>query len=185
MEEQTVPLNVLVERQLELESGIADALESLNAEMAALLDNSGIYGPKRGDLDGLSPLVETLRQRYAASRVSRETLTRFAWPQKNSETECEADAKTASVEPPSLKKLLQSMPSSESNRLDEVRKRIHNRLRDAQQKLTANQVVIFYSTEFHRRYLLGVLQCDVDEANYHADGQSFKLSPEKIIGRNC
>ncbi|QEF98512.1 hypothetical protein Mal15_25640 [Stieleria maiorica] len=173
MNQQKERLGVLVERQLRLESGVVDALDALNNEMSALLDNSGIYGPNPADLKELSPLIETLQNRQSDSRKSRQVLQRYAGTEAMDESGA------------SIKSILSTLPKSESKRLESDRRRIHDRLSAARQKLTANQVVIFYSTEFHRRYLLGVLQCDVDEGNYKADGQPFKLPPEKIIGRNC
>lgn len=191
MEEQNERLSAILERQLKLESRIADALETLNDEMAALLNNAGIYGPKNDDLVGLSSHVETLQRRYEESRKAREEITNLTSSPERAMEDPQAvnrdhqAVRENPVEPATLKTLLRTLPSRDSARLDAARQQVHNRLRDAQQKLTANQVVIFYSTEFHRRYLLGVLQCDTEEANYQADGQSFKLSPEKIIGRNC
>ncbi|WP_182870012.1 hypothetical protein [Stieleria mannarensis] len=179
MNQPTERLGVLVARQLQLESGVVDALDALNDEMSALLDNSGIYGPNPADLAELSPLIETLQSRQTDSRKSRTILQRYV----------NADASEASdateQNDASIRTILNALPKPESHRLEADRRRIHDRLSAARQKLTANQVVIFYSTEFHRRYLLGVLQCDVDEGNYKADGQPFKLPPEKIIGRNC
>lgn len=184
MKPNTETLPVLVQRQLDLESSIADALEELNGQMASLLDDAGIYGPTKTDLDSLSPLVQEIQNRYEQSRQSRESLAKKTGRTERL-TSADAAASSADWEDATLRSVISILPPSESDRLDEKRQSIHNRLRDAQQQLTANQVVIFYSTEFHRRYLLGVLQCDVEEANYQADGQAFKLGPEKIIGRNC
>lgn len=176
MDKQSERLVSLIEHQLDLESKVVDALEALNAEMSSLLEDAGIYGPKQSELEGLSPLLEQLQSRYSESRNSREVLA-GQFDVRNDES---TDANDTS-----LKRLLNVLPTSQSRRLDTDRRRIHDRLRTAQQKLTANQAVIFYSTEFHRRYLLGVLQCNVEEANYQADGHAFKLPTEKIIGQNC
>ena len=178
MNQQTDKLGVLVKRHLELESGIAEALEELNSEMSTLLNEACIYGPKKSDLDGLAPLVENLQQRYASSKKSRQTLSRRSGINENATTSDESQAVT-------LKSMLEKIPKRESAPLDVTRNRIRRRLVEAQQTLTANQVALFYSMDFHRRYLLGVLQCDSDDSNYQADGQAFKLPPEKLFGRNC
>ncbi|WP_372895538.1 hypothetical protein [Stieleria sp.] len=185
MNQQTERLGVLVERQLQLESGVADALDALNDEMAALLDNSGIYGPKQSDLQQLSPLLERLQHCQADSRKSRQILSRYVGAKATEQLEASEASSETDDSLTSIKTILAELPVAESERLDANRRRLHDRLVAAQQRLTANQVVIFYSTEFHRRYLLGVLQCDVDEASYQADGLAFKLPTEKIIGRNC
>ncbi len=185
MNQQTERLGVLVERQLQLESGVADALDALNDEMAALLDNSGIYGPKQSDLQQLSPLLERLQHCQADSRKSRQILSRCVGAKATERPQASEPSSEADDSLTSIRTILATLPTAESDRLDADRRRLHERLIAAQQRLTANQVVIFYSTEFHRRYLLGVLQCDVDEASYQADGQAFKLPTEKIIGRNC
>ncbi|PAY18237.1 hypothetical protein CKO51_17475 [Rhodopirellula sp. SM50] len=185
MNQQTERLGVLVERQLQLESGVADALDALNDEMAALLDNSGIYGPKQSDLQQLSPLLERLQHCQADSRKSRQILSRYIGAKPPEQLEASEASSETDDRLTSIKTILAKLPVAESERLDANRRRLHDRLVAAQQRLTANQVVIFYSTEFHRRYLLGVLQCDVDESSYQADGLAFKLPTEKIIGRNC
>ena len=178
MKKQNEALQVLIERQLDLETNVVEALENLNNEMSSLLDGSGIYGPTEKDLAGLSPLVDELRERQTRSHESRESLDRWSESQSSG-------AEHSRGERFSMRSMIGRLPATKSTRLHDRRQQIFTRLQVAQQKLTANQVVIFYSTEFHRRYLLGVLQCDVDEANYKADGQAFKLPPEKIIGRNC
>ncbi|MCS7467162.1 hypothetical protein NZK35_10960 [Stieleria sp. ICT_E10.1] len=185
MNQQTEQLGVLVERQLQLESGVADALDALNDEMANLLDNAGIYGPKQSDLQQLSPLLEKLQHCQADSRKSRQILSRYVGAKATEQPDASQPPSEADDSLTSIKTILATLPAAESERLDANRRRLHDRLVAAQQRLTANQVVIFYSTEFHRRYLLGVLQCDVDEASYQADGLAFKLPTEKIIGRNC
>ena len=178
MKRETETLGALVKHHLEVESGIAEALEELNGEMSALLGGAGIYGPKKSDLDGLAPLVENLQQRYASSKKSRMALMRRL-------EVAQVEAPKNDSQTPTLKAVLKVMPKSDSASLDATRKRIRHRLDQAQKMLTANQMALFYSMDFHRRYLMGVLQCDSDEANYQADGQAFKLPPEKLFGRNC
>ncbi len=177
MKPKNESLNSLVQRQLDLDSGVVDALEQLNNGMAALLDQSGIYGPTIQDIESLSPLMENLKRCYTNSGNSRDSLLKRAGDSAEPDPDDESQA--------TLRSVIDTLPVSQARVLHSRRQSIHSRMRLAEQQMTANQVVIFYSTEFHRRYLLGVLQCDVNETNYKADGQAFKLPPEKIIGRNC
>lgn len=171
-------LGLLAQRHLDLESAIVEALDDLNSQMSALLTGAGVYGPRPSDMERLEPLVNVLQQRFASSKKSRLALAKqFGLAENETASAEDSDAE--------LRFILGTMPPRQSAALNEKREQVHNRLVNARQELTANQAVIFYSMEFHRRYLLGVLQCDTDESNYQADGQAFKLPPEKLFGRSC
>ncbi len=179
MNQETDSLGAIVENQMEVEARIVETLEAINEGLSAILQQAGIYGPDVDALDALSPLLETLQNQSAESQKSRRVL----YSKVRSlcgDSPADEQAKTQA-----LIEALQTVQPAASEKLKRQKQRITQRLTDAAQQLTANQAVLFYSMEFHRRYLLGVLECENEQANYQADGQAFKLPPEKILGRNC
>lgn len=178
MVQATDTLDDLFRRHLELESATVDALESLNNRMASVLRDAGIAGPTLEALESLKPLVDTLQHRYRETSDSRRELTR------RDELRSTLDASEGSKDL-RLKYLMARLPAANFAELNAERKRVNKQLAEAQQKLTANQVSLFYSMEFHRRYLMGVLNCEQDDPSYQADGQATKVAPEKLFGRNC
>lgn len=186
MDQETESVATLVQQHLDLEAEIVHTLEAINEGMSSILRDAGIYGPSADQLESLAPLLEQLQEQSDESKRSRRVLYGKVRRHEVSEDLETAGIETAGLESGGLEslKLSDLLPDAP----EEVRARkdaLAKRLTDAGQQLTANQVVLFYSMEFHRRYLLGVLECDREESNYQADGQAFKLPPEKIFGRNC
>lgn len=179
MEQETSSLGALVENHMEVEAGIVQTLEAINEGLSAILQQGGLYGPDVQSLDALGPLLETLQNQSAESQKSRRVLySKVRSLCGDSPADDPADTRV-------LIEALQTVQPEASEKLKQQKQRITQRLTDAAQQLTANQAVLFYSMEFHRRYLLGVLECESEQTNYQADGQVFKLPPEKILGRNC
>jgi hypothetical protein len=201
MHDRSDQLGTLLHQQLELEERLIQTLEGLNGRMAQLLDDSGLYGPSEQALETLEPLVAELRRCAAQSQAGRQRLAKLipgedaagqATPGEARAGEGQAEAgrgvdrQRAGADPdPRISRWMRHAPAADAERLQSHRTRLAQRLDAAQRQLTANQVAVFYATEFHRRYLAGVLQCEQGEGNYQSDGQAFKFPPEKLIGRNC
>ena len=175
MDQETENLGTIVEHHLDLEAKIVETLEAINDGMTAILQDAGLYGPPADALESLAPLLERLQNQSAESQQSRRMLYAKVRSLKAGD----------SGDRPALATALKTILADAPHDLQQKKRAITRRLSDASQQLTANQVVLFYSMEFHRRYLLGVLECDQEESNYQADGQTFKLPPEKLFGRNC
>ncbi|MCC9602949.1 hypothetical protein LOC67_20560 [Stieleria sp. JC731] len=172
---QTENYDALLESHLELEERIADTLETLNEAMASMIDGTGVHGPSTDGLDRVAPLIEQLKERSELSRQSREQLLDGLADEVVGEQKRKIG----------LRQLIRHASETKAAQLDERRKVVSDRIVEARHSLTATQAVIFYSMDFHRRYLMGVLQCGDDQQGYQADGQSMKLPTEKIFGRNC
>lgn len=165
-----------IEQQLDREEQVVQALEALNEQLSTLLTGSGINGPSESDLLGLDPMIQELQACAKQTGLSRKALLEDFDP---SWTE------TQSKPPNRIRGLIQVAPQEQQAALHAKRDALQRRMVEAQQQLFANQVVVFYSTEFHRSFLLGVLQCEPNESQYGRQGQPFKLGPERVIGRNC
>lgn len=85
----------------------------------------------------------------------------------------------------SIKDFVHSLPRSDYVRVDGIRRDILDRSAEAQANLVHNQASLYYTFDFHRRYLAGVLQGDLDGHHYGADGQPNEVNPGNIIGKTC
>lgn len=165
-----------IERQLAQEEQVVQALESLNEQLSVLLTGSGINGPSESDLLGLDPMIKRVQACAKQTGLSRNALLQDFDPSWN---------ESKSTPPNRIRGLIQAAPLDQQTALHAKRDELQRRMIEAQQQLFANQVVVFYSTEFHRSFLLGVLQCEPNDSQYGRQGQPFKLGPERVIGRNC
>ncbi|OYP35230.1 hypothetical protein [Rhodopirellula sp. MGV] len=167
--------DAMLESHLELEERLAETLEALNATMASMLEGKGIHGPTSDGLERVAPLLEQLKDRSEQSRLSRQQLLKSVSDELS-------DASPQNV---GMRQLIQRASEDKTEQFDKRRKAVSDRLEHARHSLTATQAVIYYSMDFHRRYLMGILECTDDQSSYQATGQSVKLPTEKIFGRNC
>lgn len=165
-------LLVLVERHLALESQMAAALDELNQTMADVLSNAGLKGPTQEDLKKLSPMTDAVQQSAIEVRKAREGLLGRINADANSDYS-------------TIKQYILSLPPKDRMRFNVARKEILERSSRAQANLIHNQAALFYTYDFHRKYLSGVLQNDPDEQNYRHDGQPQEVHPGNIIGKTC
>ncbi len=169
---QNNKLLVLVERHLVLESQLAAALAELNQALTVVMSNAGLRGPTPQDLQQLLPMSEDLRGSAAEIGRARQLLL------DRINAECESNFT-------SIKDFVHSLPRSDYVRVDGIRRDILDRSAEAQANLVHNQASLYYTFDFHRRYLAGVLQGDLDGHHYGADGQPNEVNPGNIIGKTC
>jgi hypothetical protein len=162
----------LIDQQIECESRLTESMEALNDRIAALLKGVGIDGPSEEDLQQLEPLYQSLKRDAAASQRTRVNLLRKLRPG--------TDASDATI-----RELALALPSELRGRLEQRRNGVFHRLLDARKTLAANQASLFYSFQFHRKYLLAILQCDEQSNQYSAEGPNLDVPPERLLGRNC
>ncbi|MEO1615044.1 MAG: hypothetical protein AAFV88_04290 [Planctomycetota bacterium] len=172
----TEPLVECLDAHLDIEQAVVNAVQEVNEAMAAVLKRSGIQGPSETDLLELEPHLNRLREQGAVTRRARQDLSE--------QFECgeKADAMLT------FSRLSRQLPATFRDRLEQRRAQVRAELADAQATLASNQVLVYYSMDFHRRYLMGVLESEeqaTENASYSADGQAFSPQPETLFGRNC
>ena len=84
-----------------------------------------------------------------------------------------------------IKEIIVCLEPVERRRLNSQRRGILEKSATAQANLVHNQAVLFYTYDFHRKYLAGVLQTDVDSHSYDSGGQSQDVPPGNIYGKTC
>ncbi|NND96456.1 MAG: hypothetical protein HKN47_03900 [Pirellulaceae bacterium] len=163
---------VLIERHLALESELAEQLNDMNQAAATVLSSAGLKGPTEADLETLKPITERVQASTAKVTRSRTLLL--------SRVNIESDSELKTI-----RQMIGSLPPHDRARLNVVRREILAKSSQAQANLVHNQAVLFYTFDFHRKYLAGVLQSDVDQQNYAADGQTQDVHPGNIFGKTC
>ncbi|MEO1526938.1 MAG: hypothetical protein AAFX06_15985 [Planctomycetota bacterium] len=162
----------LIERHLDVESDLATTLDELNAAMKETLDKPGMQAPQLDELKTLEPVSQQLQQSTVKLATARkEILNRVK----------QATGKEHS----SLRTVIDGLPKGEQDRLHARRIEVMDRTRQAQANLLHNQATCFYLFDFHRKYLTGVVQGDLDGQKYRADGQPNEFAPGNIIGKAC
>jgi len=165
-------LIVLVERHLGLESRLAEAIEQVNHASAEVFTNGGIRGPSQQELDTLKPMMDDLRKMAADVVEARQTiLSRIN--------------QTLDSQHTTIKQYIRTLSPEDRKRLNTSRRNILKRSNLAQANLIHNQAVLYYTFDYHRKYLAGVLQSDAKPQSYGANGQTSGTSPGNLYGKTC
>ena len=170
--QQTDNLPALLEQHLAIEAQLAASLDELNHATANILHEAGLRGPSAHDLQRLVPITKTLQQSVMNVRKGREVLLLRV---NASEQSCRS----------TIKQIIELLPESHREKLDGKRREILQRCNNAQTALIQNQASLFYTYDFHRKYLAGVLGCDPNEQNYRSDGGQQDVQPGNLYGKTC
>ena len=167
-----IQLLVLVERHLAREAQLAESLDAVNQASAKVFEDGGLRGPSKHDLESLQPMMNELRKLASeVAELRQSTLIHIN--------------RTLQTNFTKLKQYIHTLPTEEKTRLNHARRKILSQSQSAQANLIHNQAVLFYTFDHHRKYLAGVLQCDVQPQNYGADGQTKNVSPGDLIRKAC
>lgn len=165
-------LQQLVERHFALEARLVASIDELNDAAALMIGRSGFQGATEDDLRELKPLSEAVQltaqkvgqaRKNLMSRVNRSCGGSFT----------------------SLKEYIRTLEPECRDRLNQIRTKILSETSRTQAVLLKNQAVLYYTYDFHRKYLHGVVQCDGDQPNYRADGQAKTPKRSNVYGRTC
>ena len=163
---------ILVQRHLEMETRLADALDEMNQASAKIFVDAGVRGPTQQDLVALEPMMTDLQKlAKSVADARRQLLLRINREQKTEFTQ--------------IKHFIRGLPEPHRSRLNAARRSLLKRSSAAQSRLIHNQAVLFYTFDFHRKYLAGVLQTDHESSSYGADGQSSTANRGNLLGKSC
>ncbi len=172
MNHQSSKLLALVRRHLGLESRLAASLDELNQATAKVLSTASLKAPTLEVLESLRPMSESLKHTARETGHAREVLL--------SRINLESATDYSSI-----KQYILSLPPGERNSLNDIRVSILDRMTRAQANLIHNQAMLFYMFDFHRKYLSGILDCDLHRKNYGSDGHQQDVHPGNIFGKTC
>lgn len=165
-------LYVLIECHLAKELQFAELVDRINRATSEAFAEQGMSGPTDKSLHELKPLADQVQSGAVEIKEMRQKLLH----QINSKTEHEFASVTDAI---------QSLSEDEQRKLDNSRGDLFNRCESARTKLIENQATLFYTYDFHRRYLAGVLQCNPNTEIYGPDGSSVDNTQGQLYRKSC
>lgn len=170
--DSTNNLSTLIQQQLALEAQLAASLDELNRATSGILLDAGLKGPTRKDLHSLTPIAQSVQQNVTNVQQARQVLLQRVQV-------------TSGKQVSTLKQVIDALPPEDKYFFEQSRQEILDRASKAQTALIQNQAALFYTYDFHRKYLAGVLQIDPRENNYRSDGQQHEVTPGNLFGKTC
>ncbi|MFN3191404.1 MAG: hypothetical protein ACE361_12855 [Aureliella sp.] len=165
-------LKSLVEEHFVEELQLAAEIEELNQATASVFEGAGLRGPSITDLEALHPLTQKIEDGSKALDRKRKILM----GKINASDNCEYE---------SLRDFIQSLEPGSRQELEGIRHRVLERTTKAQAHMVHNQAALFYTFDFHRKFLAGILNTDPEQQSYRADGHSHDLGPGNLVRKTC
>ncbi len=85
----------------------------------------------------------------------------------------------------SIRKFIQRSPEKIRSEMEKRRVGLVNKMHAIQTQMAGDSAVIFYSFDFYRRIVNGLVNCVAEEQNYDQEGKSAQQSSGKLIERAC
>ncbi len=167
-------LIVVVERHLQSELGLLEKLDELNQTLKVTLEAAGSRGLAASQTNQLNLMADNLSQRSEELKCKRQkTLSAI-----NSDR---------GIDQPqlSIREFVQSLDTNNSTRLEKLRMTILDRLIEVHATLVGNQAVMFYSFDFYRKMVAGLLDSDLDDNQYSMNGQASGVKAGNLYRKAC
>jgi len=162
-------LIVLVERHLQFELQLMDQLDKLNQLLKVTLEAAGSRGMTTLQTAELNITADNLSKQSNELRAKRqETLTAINLGRSNDQPQL------------SIRQFIQTLDKANESRLETMRISILDRLTEVHATLIGNQAVMFYSYDFYRKMVAGLLNSESDENQYSLTGQSSGMQPGNL-----
>lgn len=170
-------LAILVRRHLEQEKLLATEIENFNKRMRELLEKAGIRGPNEEQVAEIEQGSEKLRAVSGAVSKARTSLIGRIHRETGRTIE-------------SLGEFIALLPTDKAQDLNLLRIDVRDRAAAAQSEFMDNQISLYYSQDFHRRYLGGVLrtctgESQANEKSYSNDGKAKETQKGNLLKRAC
>ena len=165
---------VSVERHLQTEVELLSRLESLNQTLADSLTESGSTGLSYEQSKQLSAESDLL---MANSKEIRKRRSKVLEMIRQS-----SDSKQGQL---SIRQFIETLSDPTKQRLESIRSALLDRLTDVHASMLGNQAVMFYTYDFNRKLVSGLLGTENDDERYRVDGQSSGIKPGNLIQKAC
>jgi hypothetical protein len=162
----------LIEEHFVHEMQLAESIEDLNRSTAEVFEGAGLRGPSTEQLEALHPKTEQVEKSSQELARRRQVLIDTINTRSTSKYE-------------SLKDFIRSLAPKEREELDAIRIRVLERTKKAQAHMVHNQAALFYTFDFHRKFLAGVLQNDPEQQGYRANGHSADFGTGNLVRKTC
>lgn len=165
-------VSVKVERHLALELSLLDRLDQLNLSMKAALAETGANGLSIDQAESLSLLSDEIALESNQLKKKRLDLV-----------EVINEGRSPDQSRLSIRLFITTLDSVSGARLEAMRQSILDRVMKVQSTMLGHQAVLFYSFDFYRRMVAGLLRNDQEDVQYRVDGQTQGVKPGKFYRR--
>jgi hypothetical protein len=167
---ETSKLIVLIDRHLQSELELLGHLDDLNETLKKALEESGTRGLSPAQTNVLDQKVAAIAEMSREAKQKRQKLLGTINLHQPAE-----------LPPLSIRQFIETLDEVNSKRLESVRLTILDRLHEAHANLLGNQAVMFYSYEFYKRMVSGLLNSDIDTNQYSMKGQTATVKPGELF----
>jgi hypothetical protein len=164
---------VLLERHLSSEVQLLSQLEELNRTLSDALSGSGASGLTYEQSILLGEASDALMQSAEEIRGNRKKMLAMIGDGFPTDR------------PASIRLFIQTLTEPTRTRLESIRFQLLDRLTDVHASMLGNQAVMFYTYDFNRKMVEGLLGTEKEDGNYGVDGQSAGIKPGNLIQRAC
>lgn len=168
----TEELVLLVEQHFSLESQMAELLQELSGSTRDAFGAEGLRGPTPEDLEKLRPLSTKVTSAAEELKSARKRLLSQINRRLHSNHS-------------SLSSFINSLAPEDQTRLDSRRRELLEKCAGAQSDLIQNQATIYYTHDFYRRYVAGVMENAAEPSNYGRDGAVNDVQPGNLCRKSC
>ena len=167
-------LSVLVERHLYSELQLLERISEVNRKLTAAWKDNGPVGSQPND--SFNPAIGSpdLDEESGQLRQKRKKVLEAI-----NRSQPEGHMRL------SIRRFIRMTEPTTRVRLENIRLSILNKLNEIRATMIGNQAVFYYSFDFYKRMVSGLLQCDLDESQYRADGQSSGVKPGNLYRKAC
>lgn len=165
-------VSVCIERHLQSELLLLEGLDQLSKSLSTALNESGVTGLSMEQSEKLESISKNLSASADEVRSSRKNMMEMIRDVDNTNE-------------PSVRKFIETLDEPSRSRLEATRMSLLDRLTDIHASMLGNQAVMFYTHDFNRKLVAGILGTADDEKRYGVDGNSSGIKPGNLIQKAC
>lgn len=164
---------VCVQRHLQLEVQLLDQMESLCIGFSRIVDeisSEPVAEPAIKSSDQQLSVLARAAEKVMGSRQKTLSLINRGSTNTSKRT---------------IRQFIDSAPESFRNQLDNLRNSLVSRTKSLQSRFVADSAVAFYSFDFYRRMINGLVNCIEEEKHYTASGKSISQGSGQLLKKVC
>ena len=163
---------VCVQRHLQLEMQMLDQMEILCNGFSKIVDEISSNPVAEPALSGSNQQLLVLARTVEGVVGSRQkTLSLINRNSTNTKL--------------TIRQFIDSTPPGFRDQLRSLRKSLVSRMKELQSRFVADSAVAFYSFDFYRRMINGLINCIEEEKHYTASGKPISQESGQLLKRAC
>ena len=166
-------INIRIDRHLQAESQLLDELESLCNRFSELTQDFSGSSADPVNFQSTNELLERFSKRASRLKAARQDIMALC------------NARHQAAENFSIRALIEEVPQPFRQQLEFKRKLLVERMNRIRAQVAGDSALVFYSFDFYRRIVNGLVDCIIEEQNYKSDGTTNTHNSGKLLKRAC